>query len=70
MHTAEPVAAFIMRISLAVIPPKDTSIERCNVNIATQAWEKEIFLRAMSFGERSFLDFIRLTVAIVILVKA
>ena len=69
MHTAEPVATFMMRISVAVIPSKDTSIDRCSEKTETKAFAKEIFRKAVVFTEVLLRAFIHLIVASVILVK-
>ena len=69
-HTAEPRVAFIITISVSVIPSNDTSIERCNANIDTKASAKDMFRSVMSIVEVLRRDFIRLIVASVILVKA
>ena len=69
-HTAEPRVAFIITISVSVIPSKDTSIERCNANIETKASANDMFRSAISVADvlrRAFMSFI---VASVILVKA
>ena len=69
-HTAEPREAFIITISVSVIPSKDTSIERCNANIETKASAKDMFRSVISVADvlrRTFMNFI---VASVILVKA
>ncbi len=70
MHTAEPRVAFIINISVSVIPSKDTSIERCNANMETKASAKDIFRNVMSAPDVLRRDFTRLIVAIVILAKA
>ena len=44
MHTAEPVATFIMRISVAVIPSNDISIDLCKEKIETKASAKDILI--------------------------
>ena len=68
-HTAEPRVAFIITISVSVIPSNDTSIERCNANIETKASAKDMFrsvIRVADELRRAFMSFI---VASVILVK-
>ena len=62
--------AFIITISVSLIPSNDTSIERCNANIETNASAKDMFRNAMSVADvlrRAFMNFM---VASVILVKA
>ena len=69
-HTAEPRLAFIITISVSLIPSNDTSIERCNANIETKASAKDIFRSVISVTDvlrRAFMSFI---VASVIFVKA
>ena len=51
MHTAEPRVAFIITISVSVIPLNDTSIERCNAKIETKASAKDIFRSVMSVAD-------------------
>ena len=61
--------AFIITISVSVIPSNDTSIERCNANIETKASAKDMFrsvIRVADELRRAFMSFI---VASVILVK-
>ena len=70
MHTAEPVARFIICISVLLIPSKDTSIDRWRENIDTKPSAKDKFLRVMILGDLLFLDFIRFIAAIVIFVNA
>ena len=69
MHTAEPVATFIMRIPVSVIPSKDTSIDRCNEKIETKAFTKEIFRKATIFADLLFRACIHLMIAREILVN-
>ena len=70
IHTADPVRIFMIRISVSVIPSKDTSIERCNEKIDTEAVAKDMFLKVRVFSDGQRLDFISLTVAKVIFIKA
>ncbi len=70
MHTAEPVAAFMMRIPNSDIPSKETSIDLCKEKIETKAVAKEIFRSVTAFAERIWRDFIRFTVEPVIFVNA
>ena len=60
-HTAEPRVAFIITISVSVIPSNDTSIERCNANIETKASAKDMFrsvIRVADELRRAFMSFI------------
>ena len=70
IHTAEPVATFIIRISISDIPSKDTSIDLCKENIETKASAKDIFRNVINFADLLFRAFIHFIVASVILVKA
>ena len=70
IHTAEPVATFIIRISISDIPSKDTSIDLCKENIETKASANDIFRKVVNFGDVLFLTFIQFAVANVIFVKA
>ena len=70
MHTAEPVATFIMRISISVIPSKETSMERCKEKIETKAAAKEMFRSVINLAEELRRAFIHFIVARVILEKA
>ena len=70
MHTAEPREAFIITISVSVIPSNDTSIERCNAKMETKASAKDMFRNVINFADVLFRDLIKFTVARVILVKA
>ena len=69
IQIADPKTAFIIRISSAAIPGKETSIDRCNANIETQLSASEILRKAMSFAELPFLNRTRFMIANVILVK-
>ena len=70
MHTAEPVAIFIMRISVSVMPSKDTSMDRCKEKMDTKASAKEVFRNASILAEEVLRTFIQLIVARVIFAKA
>ena len=70
IHTAEPVATFMIRISISVIPSKDTSIDLCKEKIETKASAKDMFRNVINFADLLFRAFIHLIVASVILVKA
>ena len=69
VHTAEPVATFMMRISVAGIPSKDTSIDRCSEKTETKAFAKEIFRKAVIFTEVLLRPFTHLMIASVMFVK-
>lgn len=69
-HTAEPSAAFIICISLSVIPSKDVSIDRCNAKIDTNASAKDIFRSVMRVADVLCRNLTRLIVARVIFVNA
>ena len=70
IHTAQPVAPFMMRIPDSVIPSNETSIERCKEKIETKAVAKEIFRSVTAFAEQIWRDFTSFTVASVIFVNA
>lgn len=69
MHTAEPVAKFIIRISVFVIPSNDTSIDRCSEKTETKALAKEVFRKVIIFTEILFHDFTHLIIASVMFMK-
>ena len=69
-HMAEPRTAFIITISVSSMPSNDTSMERCNAKMDTNASEKDIFRKLMNAHDVLRRDFIRLIVAIVIFAKA
>lgn len=69
MHTAEPVAKFIMRISVSVIPSKDTSMDRCKEKIETKAFAKVIFRNVSRLTDVLFRALIHRMIASMILVK-
>ena len=70
MQTPKPSVIFIIRISVFVIPSKETSIDLCRENIEAKASAKEIFLNAISFADVLFRAFIQFIVASVNFVKA
>ena len=70
MHTAEPVATFIMRISISVIPSKETSMERCKEKMETNAAAKEMFRNVIRLADALRRAFIHFMAARVILEKA
>ena len=69
MHTAEPVAAFIIRIWVADIPSKDTSIDRCSEKIETKPFAKAMFRKVITFADLLFCALLHRMIARVILVK-
>ena len=70
IHTAEPVATFMIRISVSVIPSNDTSMDLCKENKETKASAKDMFRNVINFTDLLFLASIHFIVASVILVKA
>ena len=70
MHTREPREAFIITISVSLIPSNDTSIERCNANIETKASANDMFRNIRSIADLLRRAFMNLIIASVILVKA
>ena len=47
-HTAAPVSEFMRRACLSSIPPKETSMERCKVNMDGLSWSHTTSVRVDS----------------------
>ena len=62
-HTAEPVAMFIILMSFADIPAKETSIDLCNEKIATKASANEIFRNTFTLSGVFLLDLTKFIIA-------